>query len=193
MRLFVLTLVPWSLFGSLRCCVSWPASPGGSTKADMRRACEGAGDARHDGGTYHFNDQRGTPKAVCGQKLGCDCCRTGPEVPGLCQHGAGPAPPPAPPPAPTPGDPPATDVFHANLANTSCYRIPSIVQTTSGALVAFAEAREGSCGDGAVHSIAVRSSVDNGTTWGDVSFVKGPGGGMIGNPTAFATKTGKIV
>ena len=96
-------------------------------------------------------------------------------------------------PAQAAADPPATDVFHANLANTSCYRIPSIVQTTSGALVASAEARVGSCGDGAVHSIAVRSSVDNGTTWGDVSFIKGPGGGMIGNPTAFATKTGKIV
>ena len=54
----------------------------------------------------------------------------------------------------------------------SCYRIPSIVQTASGTLVAFAEARE-STGDGSVHSIAVRRSSTGGATWGNVTFVKG--------------------
>ena len=130
-------------------------SPGPGEKA----RCEVAGDAKHDGGTYHYNAGRGTAAAVCGEHLGCDCCRTGP--PGkMCAHShPHPAPgPPKPPPTPTPGDPPKVVVFHEGLGNTSCYRIPSIVQTTKGVLVAFAEAREGSCGDGAVHSIAVRRS-----------------------------------
>ena len=39
-------------------------------------------------------------------------------------------------------------VFEANLGNVSCYRIPSVVQTPSGALLAFAEARhDAGCGD----------------------------------------------
>jgi hypothetical protein len=157
---------------NVTCCVGWPAKLGKHPSVpEQKQACEAAGNARHDGGQYKFNLHRGTPQAVCGAKLGCDCCRTGPEIPGLCAHGAGPhhkpSGPPPPPPTPTPGDPAAVTVFSAMLANTSCYRIPSIVQTKTGALVAFAEAREGSCGDGAVHSIAVRSSVDNGTTWCD--------------------------
>ena len=94
---------------------------------------------------------------------------------------------------PAPGDAPSVNVFHEKLGNTSCYRIPSIVQTKSGTLVAFAEAREGSCGDAAVHSIAVRRSTDHGKSWGDVSFVKGPSNSMVGNPVAFATKSGKVV
>ena len=110
---------------------------------------------------------------------------------GVAQHPA-PGPPPPPPPPP-PGDAAKVMVFHGGLANTSCYRIPSIAQTSKGVLVAFAEAREGSCGDGAVHSIAVRRSLDHGKTWGDVSFVKGPGGSMVGNPVAWATKSGKVV
>ena len=106
---------------------------------------------------------------------------------------AGAAATPAPVSSPMSGDPPAVNVFHEKLGNISCYRIPSIVQTAKGFLVAFAEARVGSCGDGSVHSIAVRRSQDNGATWGNVSFVKGPGGSMVGNPTAIYTKSGKIV
>ena len=90
-------------------------------------------------------------------------------------------------------DPPATNVFHSGLGGISCYHIPSIVQTHSGVLVAFAEARVGSCGDAAVHAIGVRRSLDHGATWGNVTFVKGPNSSMVGNPTAIYTKSGKIV
>jgi sialidase-1 len=89
--------------------------------------------------------------------------------------------------------PPSVNVFREKLGGVSCYRIPSIVQTASGVLVAFAEARVGSCGDGAVHSIGVRRSLDHGKSWGNVSFVKGPKDSMVGNPTAIYTKSGKIV
>jgi len=65
-----------------------------------------------------------------------------------------------------------------------CFRIPSIVQTASGALVAFAEARHGSCGDGAVHEIAMRRSIDGGATWSNVTFVAGNESHHVSNPTA---------
>ena len=67
-------------------------------------------------------------------------------------------------------DLPATTVCSAGLANISCFRIPSIVRTPAGALVAFAEARHGSCGDGNVYAIhgidtggpaAIIASVEN--------------------------------
>ena len=173
---------------NVTCCVGWP-----DAKQPNKRGCEAGGAARHDGGTYLFNAGRGTPNAVCGETLGCDCCRIGPPSK-VCKPGhSGKHAPPGPPPAPAPGDAPSVNVFHEKLGNTSCYRIPSIVQTKSGTLVAFAEAREGSCGDAAVHSIAVRRSTDHGKSWGDVSFVKGPSNSMVGNPVAFATKSGKVV
>jgi sialidase-1 len=81
-------------------------------------------------------------------------------------------------------DLPASSVFYPNLHNISCYRIPSIVQTGSGALLAFAEARHGSCGDGAVHEIAMRRSTDGGQTWGGVTFVAGGDTQRVGNPAA---------
>ena len=174
---------------NVTCCVGWPVPVKGKDHASQKEACEVAGDAKDDGGTYHYNKGRGTADAICGQYLECDCCRTGPVVKGLCHGGSGPAPAPA----PTPGDPAAVNVFHEKLGNISCYRIPSIVQTDKGVLVAFAEARVGSCGDGSVHSIAVRRSSDNGATWDNVTFVRGPKDSMVGNPTAIYTKSGKIV
>ena len=90
-------------------------------------------------------------------------------------------------------DLPATTVFSAGLANISCFRIPSIVRTPASALVAFAEARHGSCGDGNVYEIAYRRSTDGGATWSDVGFAVGNSSFRVGNPTAVATVAGDIV
>jgi len=91
-------------------------------------------------------------------------------------------------------DPPATTVFHAGLANTTCYRIPSIVQTGTGTLVAFAEARVGSCGDSAVHTLASRRSTDHGKTWASVVTAAGNvKTALVGNPNAFYVPTTKRI
>ena len=45
----------------------------------------------------------------------------------------------------------STPVFYPGLGNISCFRIPSIVQTNKKTLIAFAEARHGSCSDSNVH------------------------------------------
>lgn len=88
------------------------------------------------------------------------------------------------------GDLNATIVFEPNLANVACYRIPSILQTKNGTLVAFAEARAGSCSDGAAYAIAVRRSVDGGETWSNVSFI-GSMDYRVGNPTSVALQDGR--
>ena len=58
-----------------------------------------------------------------------------------------------------------------------------MVQTPNGTIVAFAEARHGSCGDGAVQGIAVRRSFDGGHTWGPVATAVGNASYYVGNPS----------
>lgn len=58
-----------------------------------------------------------------------------------------------------------------------------MVQTPNGTIVAFAEARHGSCGDGAVQGIAVRRSFDGGRTWGPVTTAVGNASYYVGNPS----------
>lgn len=87
----------------------------------------------------------------------------------------------------------ATLVFEPNLASVACYRIPSIVQSNKGTLIAFAEARHGSCSDSAVHEIAVRRSTDSGATWGSVISAVGNDTYFVGNPTSLFTHSGKVM
>ena len=82
-----------------------------------------------------------------------------------------PLPPPPPPPPPDLNG--SVVVFSAGLGGVPNYRIPAIVQTKGSppALVAFAEARDGS--DFTVSRIAVRTSTDAGDTWSAVTFAAG--------------------
>eukprot|EP00930_Biecheleria_cincta_P045476 TRINITY_DN31339_c0_g1_i1.p1 TRINITY_DN31339_c0_g1~~TRINITY_DN31339_c0_g1_i1.p1 ORF type:complete len:355 (-),score=31.64 TRINITY_DN31339_c0_g1_i1:70-1134(-) len=83
-------------------------------------------------------------------------------------------------------------VFTAGVAGISCFRIPAIVQTANGTLLAFAEARHGSCGDGAVHEIVTRRSTDGGKTWQSIAVVVGSARDVVGNPYPIAMKSGKV-
>eukprot|EP00965_Chrysotila_dentata_P235885 6201009-Pleurochrysis_carterae.AAC.2 len=88
----------------------------------------------------------------------------------------------------------AATVFKNGDANISCFRIPAVVQTESGVLVAFAEARHGSCADNNVHEIAARRSLDGGFTWSKLTFVAGSSAVHAGNPSVtFDRKRKRIV
>merc|ERR1719345_140311 len=99
----------------------------------------------------------------------------------------------APPAPPSPGVDILSTVFYKGLGGISCFRIPSVVQTTKGTLVAFAEARFGSCSDGAVHELATRRSTDSGQTWSKIATAVGGADNFVGNPDAVATKSGKVM
>ena len=91
-----------------------------------------------------------------------------------------------------PPDP--VDVFTAGDAGVATYRIPSLVRTRSGALVALAEARTG--GDCAAKTVVSRRSADGGATWGPPALVFGgdAAGASAGNPTAvFDAVSGRVV
>ena len=57
-------------------------------------------------------------------------------------------------------------VFYPGLNGSKCYRIPSIIATARGTLLAFAESWLSGCGDQGAHNLVVRRSSDEGRTWG---------------------------
>ncbi|MET9408515.1 sialidase family protein [Streptomyces sp. NPDC002935] len=76
----------------------------------------------------------------------------------------------------------------------ACFRIPSVVRTTEGTLLAFAEGRVLNCGDAADIDIVVKRSADGGRTWSPLQVVNEGGGDTHGNPTPIVDReTGRIV
>ncbi|MFF4978790.1 exo-alpha-sialidase [Streptomyces sp. NPDC001046] len=76
----------------------------------------------------------------------------------------------------------------------ACFRIPAIVRTTRGTLLAFAEGRVLNCGDAADIDIVVKRSTDGGRTWGPLRVVTEGAGDTRGNPTPLVDRrTGRIL
>jgi len=70
-----------------------------------------------------------------------------------------------------------TDGYHS-------YRIPSIVRSPNGTLLAFAEGRKDDNRDYGNINVVYKMSLDNGATWSGLKQVVGVGPGTWGNPTA---------
>jgi len=63
-------------------------------------------------------------------------------------------------------------VFYHGLNGSSCFRIPTIIKSSKGTLLAFAENRVTDCGDnGAQHDLVLRRSDDQGMSWGPLITV----------------------
>ncbi|UUU26117.1 sialidase family protein [Streptomyces sp. DSM 40750] len=76
----------------------------------------------------------------------------------------------------------------------ACFRIPAVVRTTEGTLLAFAEGRVLNCGDAADIDLVVKRSTDGGRTWGPLQMVNEGGGDTHGNPAPVVDRrTGRIV
>src|SRR6266568_9402167 len=58
----------------------------------------------------------------------------------------------------------------------ACFRIPAVVKTNDGTLLAFAEGRVLNCGDAADIDIVVKLATDGGRTWGPLQVVNDGGG-----------------
>ncbi len=84
--------------------------------------------------------------------------------------------------APLRSDAPLVPVFLNGSDGYKCYRIPAIVPLPDGALLAFAEARRNSCGDFGDVRIVMRTSRDQGRTWGPLQVVASNGSLQAGNP-----------
>lgn len=84
-------------------------------------------------------------------------------------------------------------IYNQGSYNFECYRIPAIVKTPKGTLLAFAEARRSRAnGDSGDINTVVRRSTDNGATWEKQTTVWDDGNNTCGNPTPIVDDKGTV-
>ena len=87
-----------------------------------------------------------------------------------------------------------SNVYSKNMDGYNCYRIPAIVKSTKGTLLAFAEARKKSCSDTGDIDLVLKRSTDGGKTWSRMITVWDDGDNVCGNPAPVVDKvSGRIV
>ena len=85
-------------------------------------------------------------------------------------------------------------LFKSGEEGYSNYRIPSLITTKEGTLLAFCEARKESRGDSGNIDLVVKRSEDNGKSWSALSVVWDAGDDAAGNPCpVIDERTGRIV
>lgn len=77
---------------------------------------------------------------------------------------------------------PHTDVFTAGVGGYHTYRIPAIVVSTQGTLLAFCEGRKSGRGDSGNIDMLVSRSTDAGKTWSRPYVIWNDGDNTCGNP-----------
>jgi sialidase-1 len=75
-------------------------------------------------------------------------------------------------------------IFDGGTGGYHSFRIPSLIRTTNGTLIAFAEGRMSDNKDYGNINVVFKRSTNNGTTWSAMGEVVGVGPGTWGNPTA---------
>lgn len=89
--------------------------------------------------------------------------------------------------------PEQTDLFIGGEGGYTVYRIPALVTTPKGTVLAFAEARKDSWDDQGHIEILMRRSTDEGKTWTAPQLVKRDGTNAVSNPTVVVDRdTGTI-
>ena len=78
--------------------------------------------------------------------------------------------------------PQRVDLFVSRTLGYRSYRIPSLIKTPSGAILAFCEGRKHNVNDTGDIDLLMRRSDDGGATWTDQEIVLDDGAHTIGNP-----------
>ena len=73
-------------------------------------------------------------------------------------------------------------VFENGMDGYACFRIPAIITSPNGDLIAFAEGRVTGCNDYGDLDLVIRRSKDNGKTWGPLEIVFDNQNQQVGNP-----------
>lgn len=90
--------------------------------------------------------------------------------------------------------PVTTTVFRAGEDGYASYRIPAIVATHDGDLLAFAEGRVSGAADDGNVDLVLKRSTDDGKTWGALQVVAEDADNFVGNPAPVVDpKTGRVV
>ena len=89
--------------------------------------------------------------------------------------------------------PPTQTIYKSGSEKTHTYRIPALLVSNKGTILAFAEARRNGGGDTANIDTVVRRSEDGGKTWGDEIVVFDEQNNVAGNPCPVVDRsTGRI-
>lgn len=84
-------------------------------------------------------------------------------------------------------------LFKSGDNGYACFRIPAIVVTEKGTILAFAEARKNGCSDTGNIDLVMKRSEDNGMIWSDLNVIWDDGQNVCGNPAPVVDKiTGEI-
>lgn len=84
-------------------------------------------------------------------------------------------------------------LFNSQTEGYNCYRIPAIIKTKQGTLLAFAEARKRNCSDAGDINLVMKRSDDNGKTWSEMKVIWDDGINTCGNPVPIIDQsTGRI-
>lgn len=85
-------------------------------------------------------------------------------------------------------------VFEHGQDGYTCFRIPTIINTRNGDLLAFAEGRKNSCSDTGDIDIVMKRSKDGGQTWSPLQLIWDAGENVCGNQSPILDpETGKLV
>lgn len=89
---------------------------------------------------------------------------------------------------------PTVTVYEKGECGYDTFRIPAIVRTRGGELLAFAEARRNGAGDSGNIDLVLKRSADGGANWGPLEMVWDDGDNVCGNPAPVVdAATGRIV
>jgi sialidase-1 len=86
-----------------------------------------------------------------------------------------------------------TNVFVSETDGYHTYRIPAIVVTTNGTVLAFCEGRKNSRSDAGKIDLLLKRSTDNGKTWSAQKIVRSDGDNVCGNPAPVVDETTGVV
>lgn len=74
-------------------------------------------------------------------------------------------------------------LFKSGDGGYKCFRIPAIITTSKGTLIALAEGRWGGCSDTGDIDMVMKRSFDGGKTWTDLTVIWNDANNTCGNPT----------